>query len=121
MVYVACLCMPVIAHAAEPSAIARAEVEHLLAYLERSQCEFYRNGSWHDAAAARVHLEKKYAYLLNKGLVTRAEDFVELAASTSSVSGKAYQVRCGVSSMPSSRWFNEELRRYRLRRPHESK
>ena len=33
---------------AEPSAQVQEEVNFLLAYVEQSGCEFYRNGTWHD-------------------------------------------------------------------------
>ena len=35
---------------AEPPPAAQAEVRHLLGYLERSGCEFFRNGAWGCAA-----------------------------------------------------------------------
>ena len=99
---------------AEPSATVRDEIQHLLTNLERSGCQFSRNGEWYGAAAAKDHLNQKYDYLLKKGLVRKSDDFIRLAATESSVSGKAYQVRCnGTKPMPSAVWFNEELSRYR--------
>jgi uncharacterized protein DUF5329 len=99
---------------AAPSSTAGAEIQHLLAYLETSGCQFYRNGTWHAAAEASVHLKKKYRYLLDKGLIKSAEDFIERAAAESSVSGKPYQVRCGASvPVTSAQWLSEELVRYR--------
>lgn len=99
------------------SPVARDEIAHLLDHLEHSACRFYRNGSWYDAAEARAHLDKKYAYLRRKDLVRTAEDFIERAASGSSMSGKPYQVQCaGGESIPSARWLTEELRRYRKSR-----
>ncbi len=99
---------------AEPSATVRDEIQHLLTNLERSGCQFFRNGEWYGAAKAKDHLNQKYNYLLKKGLVRKSEDFIRLAATESSVSGKAYQVRCkGTEPMPSAVWLNEELSRYR--------
>lgn len=106
--------MTVAASADNTSSAAQAEIDHLLRYLDRSDCRFYRNGSWHGAAAARRHLDKKYAYLADKGLATRAEDFIARAASESSISRQAYLVQCGNSeAVPSAQWFADELRRYR--------
>lgn len=106
------------AQAAEPPAVAREEIQHLLAYLERSGCQFYRNGTWHDAAVAKGHLARKYGYLVEKGLVRTAEDFLRLGASESSTSGEAYQVGCkGSKPVPSALWLGEELSRYRELRP----
>jgi len=105
--------MAIVAQAA-PGAAVRNEVLHLLGYVESSQCAFYRNGKWHDARAARRHLQRKYDYLAKRDLVRRAEDFLELAATRSSVSGEAYRVRCADKQlMMSSAWLAEELMRYR--------
>lgn len=105
-------------YAAEPAATAQAEIHHLLVYLERSGCEFFRNGRWHPAADARQHLERKYRYLVEKRLVSSAEDFIARAASESSMSGRPYQVRCGTAApVPSARWLTDELRRYRSGQP----
>lgn len=99
---------------AAPSALAQREINHLLDHLERSGCEFYRNGDWHSAKEAHAHIAKKYGYLVEKGLADTAEDFIQRAASQSSMSGKTYRVRCaGVASLPSAQWFADELLRYR--------
>jgi len=105
---------------AGPSAFAaedartRDEVAHLLDYLDQSGCQFSRNGTWYDAHKARAHLEEKYAYLQKRDLVPSAQAFIERAASTSSMSGKPYEVRCGAGRpVPSARWLGEELQRYR--------
>ena len=63
-------------YAAEPPATAQAEIRHLLGYLEQSGCQFLRNGRWHSAIDARRHLERKYRYLVEQGLVSSAEDFI---------------------------------------------
>jgi hypothetical protein len=99
---------------AAPSSTTRAEIQHLLVYLENSGCQFYRNGTWHSAPDARAHLTKKYQYLLDKGLIKSAEDFVQRVAAESSMSGKPYQVRCGAGApVTSAQWLSEELARYR--------
>jgi hypothetical protein len=90
------------------------EVAHLLDFLDHSGCQFNRNGTWYDAHKARAHLEEKYAYLQKRDLVPSAQAFIERAASTSSMSGKPYQVRCGTAEpVPSGRWLGDELQRYR--------
>jgi len=106
-----------LASAAEPTSIARDEIDHLLIYLERSGCEFFRNGDWYTAKEAKDNLNQKYAYLLKKGMVREAEDFIRLAATSSSVSGKAYQVRCKPGDpVASQAWLTDELTRYRRER-----
>jgi Family of unknown function (DUF5329) len=105
-------------YAAAPPATTQAEIEHLLVYLEQSGCEFFRNGRWHSAADARRHLERKYGYLVERGVVSRAEDFIAHAGSRSSMSGRPYQVRCGTAApVPSARWLADELRRHRSGQP----
>jgi hypothetical protein len=110
--------------AAGPSAFAaedartRDEVAHLLDYLGHSGCQFNRNGTWYDAQKARAHLEEKYAYLQKRDLVPDAQAFITRAATASSMSGKAYEVRCGTAQpVPSGRWLGDELQRYRTAHP----
>jgi len=89
---------------------ARAEVEALLAQLQSSSCDFSRNGSWHMPAEARTHLLRKLAYLEDKSLVSTADQFIDLAASKSSSSGKPYLVRCaGHATVPSGDWLRARL------------
>jgi hypothetical protein len=100
--------------AGEPSPIVRDEVQHLLGYLGNSGCEFFRNGAWHRAEDASDHIARKYDYLLKKDLIKTSEDFIRGAATKSSVSGKAYQVRCKDNQpVSSAAWLSEELARYR--------
>ena len=112
---IALLAVPV--WSAEPDAITRAEVAHLLKYLETSGCQFQRNGSWYPPERAASHLNQKYEYMLKKGLVTNTESFIEGAASESSASGKPYSVKCGnAAAMPSAVWLRDELQRFRTKK-----
>jgi len=91
------------------------EVKFLLEYIGGSGCDFYRNGSWKDAQAARAHLNDKYRYLKARGEISTAEEFIEKVATASSITGEPYQVRChggaGVATRP---WLLEELVRLRV-------
>jgi len=90
------------------------EIAWLLDTVGHSQCQFNRNGSWYDAAKARAHLQEKYDYLKNRKLAPTAEAFIERAATSSSMSGKAYQLRCpGAAPVDSASWLKEQLARYR--------
>ncbi len=103
----------VIAHAAPPAS-AETEVNFLLGYVEKSGCEFYRNGTWHDSTSARAHLHDKYEYLLARNQIHAAEDFIDKAATKSSFSGQPYQVKCAGSTAVTSRhWLHDELARFR--------
>lgn len=111
---VTALWLAAFAASAEPTAKAQHEIDALIAELGTSGCEFERNGSWHDAKAARAHLQKKYDYLRKRNMADTAELFIERGASKSSMSGKAYRVRCpGKAAEPSERWFRQRLRTLR--------
>src|SRR5579863_6847182 len=77
------------ARAAAPLA-AEVEIGYLLGLLEQSGCEFFRNGTWYDAERAQAHLRAKYAALAANNQIKTAEDFIEKAASNSSISGQPY-------------------------------
>jgi hypothetical protein len=99
---------------AQQDARARQEIAHLLDFVAQSGCQFNRNGSWHDSKAARDHLQEKYDYLQRRNLVPDTRSFIERAASESSWTHKAYQVRCGNGqTITSAQWLNGELERYR--------
>ena len=106
-----------LAHAA-PDPQAQREIAQLIGSLDGSTCQFQRNGSWHDAAAARAHLQRKYDYLLKKKLVDTPEQFIERAASQSSMSGKPYRIRCpGQPEQTAAAWFGARLQALRQRTP----
>lgn len=103
--------------AGEPAPAAGAEIAYLFARLEACGCDFYRNGSRYGSREAVAHLRRKYRYLLEKGLVSSAEEFIERAASKSSSSGRPYQVRCGGGNLTESGpWLRAELMKYRRSR-----
>jgi hypothetical protein len=96
--------------AAPTPAPVRTEIDALLARLESSGCEFYRNGTWYDAEKAKAHLLMKLRYLEAGQTLESTEQFIELAATASSLSGQPYEVRCaGGPPMPSAQWLGAEL------------
>jgi hypothetical protein len=95
-------------------AATKAEITHLFITLEASNCQFNRNGSWYSAKEASGHLGTKYKYLQDKDMVPSAEKFIERAATQSSLSGKAYQIKCaGGVAQQSGPWFKAALDKYR--------
>lgn len=95
---------------AQPPASVHSEVHGLLQDVERSGCEFGRNGTWHDARAAVVHMRGKYDYLVARDLISTSEDFVERVGTKSSMSGQPYQVRCtGGAPLASGQWLKSRL------------
>jgi hypothetical protein len=102
------------ADAAELSSSAQTEIDALLNRLGTSKCQFYRNGSWHSGVEARDHLQMKLEYLVEKGLITDSEEFIEKAGTESSLSGHPYKVRCpSQEDQPSAVWLRSELRKIR--------
>jgi hypothetical protein len=102
---------------ADPPAIVQQEVGHLLRYIGNSGCAFKRNGTWNDARAAQAHAREKYDFLVTLGRIDTTRDFIEKAATSSSLTGEPYEVRCGTgATVSSNRWLGEELSRYRAAR-----
>lgn len=99
---------------AEPPTSVQIEVNYLLGYMEGSGCEFYRNGTWYDSQRAQSHLRDKYKALVARNLVNTTEQFIERAATESSLSGEPYQVRCnGNAPVTTNRWMREKLAHFR--------
>jgi hypothetical protein len=99
-----------VAAAAPLSSTARAEIEGLMSRLETSGCEFNRNGTWYTATEAASHLQRKAKYLEDRGMVESADQFIERAASGSSVTGQPYLVKCGGGSpVTSGEWLLLQL------------
>lgn len=103
------LSLPLLAWGAPPPQAER-EVDQLITALGQSGCQFQRNGTWYPAAEAQSHLRRKYDYLRKRDMVASAEQFIERAGTQSSMSGKAYQVRCpGKPVVTSAVWLNAKL------------
>jgi hypothetical protein len=99
---------------AEPPAAVRAEIDYLLARIAESGCAFNRNGTWYDAARAVAHLQYKYSYLAGRGAIKSTEDFIEMAASRSSMTGHPYWIRCDdAATVASGPWLRGQLAAYR--------
>ena len=106
--------LPFAVQAAPMSERTEAEIGHLFDYISQSGCRFERNGNWADTGAARDHVEMKYQYLRQRGMIATTEDFIDQAASRSSLSGKDYQVQCPGSAVVSTGgWLRTELDRFR--------
>ncbi|KPJ91224.1 MAG: hypothetical protein AMJ55_12230, partial [Gammaproteobacteria bacterium SG8_15] len=79
--------------------------------VETSNCTFIRNGSAHSGPDAKEHIVKKYNYF--KDRISSAEQFIEYAATKSTMSGKKYKVRCDGKEYLTAQWLNDELKHYR--------
>ena len=100
-----------LASAAPTAAPVRAEINALLTALQTSGCQFKRNGSWYSGTEAKDHLLRKLAAFEDRATVQNTEQFIELAATQSSSSGKAYQVKCGANAqaVESKQWLTAQL------------
>jgi len=104
-----CICQSSLA--TQAPAATRAEIDMLFKQLQASGCRFIRNDTWYSATEAQSHLTKKLEYFENKNMIKNTEDFIAHAASVSSSSGKAYQVKCGNNSaMESKTWLLDQLK-----------
>lgn len=97
----------------------QSEIDHLFKFISTSACDFKRNGTWYKASEASEHIHTKYAYLVKRNLVSSTEQFIERAATKSSITGLKYMVRCnGVTEVSSADWLKTELAAYRLGKEH---
>lgn len=108
-------CVSLGAGAAPAPPAVRAEIDAVMAKMSTSNCQFERNGSWHSAADAQKHLLRKLEYIeKRRETLASAEQFIDVAASKSSFSGKPYRVKCGGAEAVASReWLNRELKALR--------
>jgi hypothetical protein len=109
-----CAWLCALAVAGDLSPVAQKEIGQLLDRIETSNCSFGRNGTWHGPADARKHLQMKVDYMVKRNMLGSTEEFISKAATASSMSGQAYQIRCGNDApMPSATWLIAELKRIR--------
>ena len=98
----------------QPNFKTKNEINHLITFIKTSACSFKRNGTWYKSTDAAEHISKKYEYVMNKGLINKAEDFIEYSATKSSISGKQYMIKCGQNpELTSAEWLKKELSIFR--------
>lgn len=94
------------------NANSESEISHLLKFVENTPCQYERNGDLYQGQEAATHIQKKYTYYQDD--IKISEDFIRLAASKSSISGKVYMVHCpNQPSITSAKWLTLELKRFR--------
>lgn len=99
--------------AATPSPEEHAIVQTLIRRVEQmSTMTFMRNGGAHTAAEAAQHMQAKYAHFKHR--IFTAEDFIELCASRSEMTGKPYMVKVGdAAPVEANAFLKKELRALR--------
>ena len=99
------------------SPAAQEEIDHLLAFVEKSDARFIRNVSEHSAKESADHLRDKLSTAGER--VKTADDFIVGIASKSYLSGKPYLVKTSDGKLgPTGLWLSEELTRYRAGKAH---
>lgn len=90
------------------------EVDHLLTFIKNSGCIINRNGTDYPAEKGLVHIENKYDYFRDD--IESTEDFIELSATKSTMSGDYYTVKCTEKeTIKTKDWLLTELKRYRAK------
>ena len=111
-----CALLPSTADAESPSMTLVQQIEHLIDFIRDSPCAFIRNGTEYDGSTAADHVRQKYAYYRDRDRIRSVEDFIDLAATKSALSGKPYQIRCpGQPVAPAADWLRAELQAYRAK------
>jgi Family of unknown function (DUF5329) len=89
-----------------------ATIGHLLDYVNRSTLVFIRNSGEYTAQQASEHMQKKYEHFRDE--IETPEQFIELCATRSLLSGKPYLVinKHG-ETLKTSEWLTAELNAYR--------
>ncbi len=82
------------------SATLEDRIEMLITAVEESECQFIRNGKTYTPAESVAHVSRKYKHF--KDDIDSVDKFIELSATKSLMSGKAYQIKCGETAAQSS-------------------
>lgn len=94
----------------------QAEIQHLLEFVATSPCKLIRNGRGHTQEEAKEHIQKKFDHYRDQ--ISNAEDFIELSASKSTLSGRPYLIQCLDRPVTLSRnWLLNALKQYRDTNP----
>ena len=81
--------------AAQVNPKAEREITGLLQAVGKSGCQFIRGGTAYAADRAQAHLSKKYEHMVSRAMLVSAEVFIVKAATSSSMTGEPYAMRCG--------------------------
>ncbi|MEZ9196832.1 DUF5329 family protein [Shewanella sp. 10N.286.54.B9] len=89
------------------------EIDHLIAFIGATSCQYERNGALHSGLEAVEHIKNKAEYHAEK--IESAEDFIAYAATKSMFSGRHYKIHCqGDAPIESHLWLKAELDSFRV-------
>jgi Family of unknown function (DUF5329) len=87
-------------------------IRYLLDYVVRSDCTFIRNGEPHTGKEAAEHFKSKYEHF--KKEIKTPEDFIQMAATKSMITGKPYLVKTtDGTEISCAEWLGKILADYR--------
>lgn len=90
----------------------KATCEHLISSVANSGLTFIRNGNRAGGDKAAQHIRRKYEHFQEQ--ITTPEEFIELTATRSLMTGKAYEVMLPDGQrMPLKDWLLRVLQTYR--------
>ena len=88
------------------------EIDFLISAVAESGCTFHRNGFNYSSQRAAKHLQMKYSR--GKKYVATTEEFIDILASKSSITGKPYTITCRDDETEKVRdWLMRNLSYYR--------
>ena len=103
-------CMSTTAAESAAQSESAAAIEYLLDSVAASDLKFMRNGKAHTGAEAAEHMRRKYKHFDDR--IQSADDFIDLAATKSMLSGKKYTVRSADVEMATADWLRAVLADY---------
>ena len=91
-------------------------IQHLLGYVSESGMTFVRNASEYTSTEAAEHMLKKYRHFRDD--IETPDDFIELCATKSLLSGNPYRVIDSEGNvLHTSDWLRAELATWQVRSP----
>lgn len=97
---------------AAPPSTTESEISHLINFIRNSKLTFIRNDEEKDSHSAADHISFKYTQF--KGKIHSTEEFIEIAASKSLLTGKPYLVKLSGNTQESvSTFLIKELTKFR--------
>ena len=89
-------------------------IRYLLDFVSKSDCTFIRNGVPHNGREAASHFRAKYEHFVSE--IKTSEDFIQMSAAKSMVTGKPYLVKTTDGTViPCAEWLGKALADYRAR------
>jgi hypothetical protein len=100
----------------EPTGQVDATIRYLIGHVAGSELTFMRNDKAYTPVKAAEHMEKKYRHFRED--IATADDFIDLCATRSLMSGEPYRVIDPQgNARKTGEWLRAELATYRVRKP----